>query len=321
MLLALFGSAAMLIVLSLAEQRNSFLLALMAFAFVSDMYRPASSAMIADLVSAEARQYSFGLMYIAINLGFAIAPPLGGVLAEFSFKLLFWGDALTTALFGLIILVFLDETLPDRPEAARQDATPMWTSVKHIAGDATFLLFCVASLLNAIVFMQGMSTLPIAMIAAGFTKSEFGRVIAINGVLIVCAQLPLTTWLSRYDRMFVIAVGGALISLGFGLTAFGSSLAFVAFTIVIWTVGEMFQAPFKNAVVTDLAPTDLRGRYLGLFTMCYSSALTLGAPAGGFILESYGASILWKCCFCVGAVAVCVYVAIRPRINARSGKM
>ena len=134
----------------------------------------------------------------------------------------------------------------------------------------------------------------------------------------MCLQLSITSWLSRFDRMSVIAVGGILLSVGFGLPTFGSTLGFVAASIVVWTFGEMFQAPFKNAVVTDLAPTELRGRYLGLFTMCYSSAITIGAPIGGMILDRYGAATLWKCCFFVGMTAVCLYFSIRSSVNARS---
>ena len=112
MIFALLGSAAILVALSFVRQPIPFLIGIFCFSTVIDMYRPAASAMIGDLVKPENRQYSFGLMYISINMGFAIAPPLGGFLAEFSWQWLFWADAITTTIFGVVIWALIPETLP-----------------------------------------------------------------------------------------------------------------------------------------------------------------------------------------------------------------
>ena len=103
MLSALFGGGCVLVLLAELENRWAFMGAVGLFALVTDMYRPAAAAMIADVVSVNRRAHAFALMYIAINLGFAVAPPLGGWLADFSFRWLFWADALT--MFGAGIVV------------------------------------------------------------------------------------------------------------------------------------------------------------------------------------------------------------------------
>ena len=324
MLLALFGSGIVLLGLSFVTQPWLFLLGIFLFSSLIDMYRPAAGAMVGDLVPSEKRQFSFGLMYISINLGFAIAPPVGGLLAEYSWKWLFWGDALTTSMFGLLIVALIRETKPDTEKQGR-DSTGAIENRNSSRGDTiriltdfTFILFCIATFLSATVFMQSVSTLPIAMRKLGMTPMEYGAVIAINGVLIVALQLPLTSWLSRFDRMKVIAIGGLLIALGFGLKVFAETTAFVAFTIVVWTFGEMFQAPFKQSVVTDLAPTELRARYLGLFSMSYCLALTVGAPLGGAIMEAWGSNVLWECSFGVGLASVALYFLLAPSVRVRS---
>ena len=324
MLTAVFGGAVMLMILSVISQRLPFLFAVFAFSFVNDMYRPAGSAMIGDVVPADRRQHAFGLMYISINLGFAIAPTLGGILADYSFRWLFWGDAMTTAAFGLMIVAFIGETKP-RVEANEecqasepQDSATILQAIKHIASDATFLLFCFATLLNALLMTQGFSTLPIAMLEHGYSKAEFGRIIAVNGVLIVCAQLPLTSFLSRFDRLAVVALGALLIAIGFGSNAFGSSVPFVILTIVIWTTGEMFMAPFMQAIVLDLSPKHLRARYQGVFSMCFALSVVLGAPLGGQILNRYGSTVLWKCVFWVGLLSASLYLLSATAIRLRS---
>ena len=319
MLMALLGGAALLVLLSEIENRWLFMGTIAMFALVSDMYRPAAQAMIADVVSVEQRPHAFALMYISINLGFAVAPPLGGLLAEISFSWLFLGDALTMVMYGILIVALIRETRA--PRSHQQDSTPQVEAsgaASRMLGDIPFLLFCASTLLIAIVFMQGMSTLPIFIRQSGCSKLEFGLLMSLNGAMIFVLQLPLTHWLGRYNAMSVVLVGGILVAVGFGLNALGSSLGFVAFTIAVWTLGEILQAPFTQTIVTSLAPADLRARYLGLFGMCYSSALTIGAPIGGSVLDRYGPAVLWTGSFLVAMLAIVIYAVIHPTITRRT---
>ncbi len=165
MLLSLIGGALLLWVVGAVENRWAFISAVGVFALVTDMYRPAASAMIADLVPVLKRPHAFARMYISLNLGFAIAPPIGGILAEFSFRWFFLGDAITMCLDGLIIFAFIPESLSGRATVGADLQlglrVPIRRLISQIVADRTFVLLCTASLLMAIVFMQSMSTLPI----------------------------------------------------------------------------------------------------------------------------------------------------------------
>ena len=70
--------------------------------FVAELYRPASSALIVDLIPSERRVAAFSTYRLMLNLGFAVGLALGGVLASRSYDLLFIGDAITAASFGAI---------------------------------------------------------------------------------------------------------------------------------------------------------------------------------------------------------------------------
>lgn len=348
MLTSLFGGAAMLIVLSFLRDKYSLALAIFIFALLNEMYRPAAAAMIGDLTTSQQRPLAFGLMYIAMNLGFAVSPPIGGFLATYSFDWLFWGDGATTALYGLIILFFIAESHPgyvrrgfpagpvdatnaDNPsntDTAGQSATgqvthpekthvPLAAAAKHILSDSNFLLFCLSMLLIMTVFMQALSTLPLYMEACGLSKAKIGFLLAINGAMIFTLQLPLTHFLSRFNRMSVIATGAAIIGVGTGLTSFASVWWAFVFTIMTWTCGEMAQAPFTNAVVSDMAPASLRGRYMGLFNMTFATAIMIGAPVGGAVFSRFGGRTLWACCFGVSMLSVLLNMIIHGRVNDR----
>lgn len=324
MLVSLFGGAMMLLVLGSIENRWAFMATVGAFATIIEMYRPAATAMIADAVVIDRRPHAFSLMYISINLGFAVAPALGGALAEYSYDWLFWGDAITMTFYGLIITVFVRETLPRQAgdksidsKKAASDQVPISTAIVRIAGDTSFLVFCMGSFLTALVFMQCVSTLPLYIRECGFSNAEYGLMMSINGILIFVVQLPLTHWLNRYNVMSLIVAGGVLIAIGFGSLGMGNTFLFFAAMVTIWTFGEMLQFPFKNALVTDIAPVDLRARYAGLFGMMFGLALTIGAPLGGQALLLVGAEKFWLATFAVSTSAVVMFAAIRRPITAR----
>src|SRR5262249_39778780 len=205
MLIGLIGSAPMMLTCSSALSYPLTLAPLPGLALLADMSRPAASAMIADLVEPIRRPHAFGLMYVSINLGFAVAPVVGGMLAKYSFKLLFWLDALTSLTYAAIILLRIRETLPARgsiqqPEAGRPGFRD---AARWIARDNVYLGFCLATLLIAMVYMQAMSTLPLYLLSRGIDLVYYGRIISLNGLLIVCLQLPLTALVHGRDRFRV----------------------------------------------------------------------------------------------------------------------
>ena len=320
MLLALFGGAITLILLSMAESRWSILSLMFLFSLTADLYRPASSAMVGDLVETRHRPLAFGLMYVAFNLGFAFAAPVGGFLAQHSFRWLFWGDALTTAVYGLMIVFLIRETLPvhnPTDDVHTEKSQDSWIRVlHHMSRDTTFVLFSLAAVLTSIVFMQGFSTLPIYLSQLGYTKEMIGWLMSTNGILIVLLQIPVTTFLNRFHRILVILVGELLIGAGFGLTTFASAWPLLLLSIVIWTIGEVVQAAFKQSMVADMAPVSMRGRYMGMFALCHAVGMTGGVPLGGQILDRWGPSVLWVACFALAMTATAIYGVIHIRCSS-----
>jgi MFS family permease len=317
MLLSLFGGAATLMAVGNAVDRWAFMASVGCFALVTDMYRPAASAMVADFVPVHRRPHAFALLYISMNLGFALAPPLGGLLAGISYQLLFYADALSMCLFGTIILLTIPESLGGRAVASAEAPITARRALAVVSADRTFLLFCTATFLVATVLMQCMSTLPIYLRHSGLSHLQFGLLMSINGIMIFLLQLPVTHWLSRFPAMKIMTVGGLLIGIGFGLCAIPGGIGFFALTVMVWTSGEILQAPFYQAIVTDLAPQRLRASYLGIFGLSFSLALSIGAPLGGWVLRTHGAAALWLGAFSVAMIAAGLFAAVAAPVTAR----
>ncbi len=86
-------------------------------------------------------------------------------------------------------------------------------------------------------------------------------------------------------------------------------------TIIIWTLGEIIQAPFKQAIVADMAPRNLRARYQGVFSMSGAVAMAIGPPAGGEILSRFGSASVWGTAACVMILSFTIYCIIYHRLS------
>lgn len=323
MLFSLTGGAAILCGIGSIENRWLLRCSLFSLSLVAEMFRPAAAAMIGDVVDSSRRPHAFSLMYIAANLGFAVAPPLGGWLSgAFSFQTLFLADAATTLVFALLVLKFLPETSSHRRRPATDEspaaARPITTTeaVRYLLSDHRFLIYCAGTLLISLVFIQSISTLPLYLLSLGLSRAEFGLLIGMNGFLIALFQLPVTQWLNRFQRISVIMAGELLIGIGFGLTALAATRFLILGTIIVWTTGEIMQAGFKNALAADLAPSSIRGRYMGLFSMSHAVGICIGPPCGGLILESCGPQALWGSCLIVSLLAVLLYATVFRQLAA-----
>lgn len=320
MLVALLGGASVLMVFGRITDPWMILAALWLFSFLSEMYRPAVQAMISDVVSEEQRPHAYGLMYIAINLGAAIAPLIGGLLATAAFEYLFWGDAATSAGYAIIIAVSVSESLRKQPRdaGAKTGLSAAGSAYRRVFSDGVYLRFCVGTFLLSCVFMQAMSTLPLFMKGLGFGPDVYGRTIALNGLLVVLLQIPMTHWIRRFPRQRMLMAAATTTGIGFGLSGLADTQLTFALTVVIWTLGELMQSPLVPSVVSDLAPHDLRARYFGLLTMCFSGGNLIAAPIGGWVLTAKGPAWLWGGCVAVGFLSATLYATVQVRSTAES---
>jgi MFS family permease len=237
---------------------------------------------------------------MAFNAGWAFGPATAGLLAGRGYFWLFAGDAATSALFGLVAFFAL-------PRGVRGGLNKgSWgEALRGIGQSREFRRVLLATLAIAFVFFQMASTFGLHVIHLGFSARVYGLVLSLNGALVVCCELPLTTITRRLPARRVMAAGYALGGLGFALNAFAHSVPALAGCMVIFTLGEMLAMPVAAAYVADLAPEHMRGRYMGVYGLVWAIALVVG-PGLGMKLFALGPSALWLSCGVLGLVAALV---------------
>lgn len=283
-------------------------------ALTGDVYRPAAQAAVADVVAPADRARAYGLIYWAVNLGWAISLSVAGFVAERSMLALFLADAATSLAFALIVLARVPETRP-----AHHGAAPVVHGLFRVFRDGPFMVFLGLHLAVLLVFTQFQLALPLDYTAHGVGPRAFSLIMALNGLGVVVLQPLLSPLLQRHDGARMLALSSLLIGVGFGLNAFGGSLPAYLAGAVLYTIGEVIGFPVASAIVADLAPPHLRGRYQGAFSMAWGLAFTLSPLLGGEVLHRFGGTSLWLGCLATGALAAALHLAAGPARRRRLG--
>jgi len=305
---SMFSSAASMLALSQARALPALLALTWLTGLTSEFYRPASSALLADLIPAGQRVTAFSAYRWAFNAGWAFGPATAGFLAARGYFWLFCGDAFTSALFGVVALA----ALPRGIRSARQESG--WgEALRELRHDRKFQQVICAMLGIGFVFFQMATTLGLAITRAGFSASAYGLILSLNGILIVLCELPLVTLTRRFPPRRVMALGYILVGVGFALNGLAHTAAQFRLCMIVFTLGEMIAMPVSFAYVADLCPPNMRGRYMGAFGLTWGLAMTLG-PAAGLRLYAADPLYLWLSGALAGVTAALIILGRPPAI-------
>jgi len=313
---SLFLSGATLLVYPFARGMAAISAVTIALAMLTEAFRPAAMSFFAETVEPARRKSAFAVYRLAINLGMAIGPAVGGILATIAFKYLFFVDGATSIAAGLVLAAV---ALPNGKKRKRSfpAGTPAPTTATRLRLstaahlDPRFLFFLAGVLPVTVIFFQHISSMPLYIVDdLGFTPRTFGILFSLNCLIIVVLEIPLNVATAHWSHRRTLALGAILSGAGFGAMAFARDFWSLALTVVIWTFGEMLFFPASAAYATDIAPDARRGEYSGLYTMVFSIAFGVGPWAGTVVLERAGARVLWGLTFLLGALAAAIFVKL-----------
>jgi MFS family permease len=311
MLVGFLGTAVALVALGSAETMPAIYAAAVGVGLMAELFRPAGSAALADLPAQE-RVRAFGLIFWAANLGFTVSTVAAGVLVQQGYGILFWINAAASVLAALIVWRHVPETRPPTPKATRRALLPV------LLRDPVMLAMAAIHVVYFATFLQTFSTLPLVMAGDGHGPGTYGAVLALNGIVIVVVQPIAVRLLDGRDRASVLAVSMLLAGIGGGLGAVVHSGAGHAGSILVWTFGEIGIAVMFGATFADLAPADLRGRYLGVASTTWSLGAVLGPLLGTALLDHAGRTALWAACSAAGLALFAAQQAVAPALRRRT---
>jgi predicted MFS family arabinose efflux permease len=290
MLLSLFASGAILVFLPFLNSATGITLVIFFNAFFADMYRPANSAAIYISSTDQNRTRSISLVRLATNLGFSFGPAIGGFLALwYGYVFVFLLDSITS-LAACMVLFFafrgrLNFGRPMKESVASADAGI------SAYRDFPYLFFAVLVAIYGTCFFQLFASMPqYFKLECGYSEDLIGLLLALNGAVVVIAEMPVVSRLEANRFPFSIIVTGVLfIPLSFLFTRSGNCYlpVIVLYTALI-SVSEILTMPFMMNFALSRGGEKRRGQYAALYSVAYGLASILAPLLGLGIADRYG---------------------------------
>ncbi len=293
-----------------------FFLGCMMLAAGTAIFKPGVQGIIANATKGSNASVGWGVFYAMVNIGGFIGPWTAGYLRIMDWSYVFYANAVLVAL-NFLILPFFKE--PERPEFDAGSAKGplaeamqiLVVSVRNVF-EPKLAAFLVIFSGFWLMFMQLFDLLPnfiddwvdtsILLRGAGQLFGNQGMIAAaqaghqvqpewminIDAGAIIFLMIPIAAIFSRMKALHSIIVG-ILISI-FGLVLAGASMngALCAMGILVFAIGEMMASPKKMEYLSEIAPPDKKGLYMGYANVPLAIGWGIGSSIGGHMYQSFG---------------------------------
>ncbi|MFF9131880.1 MFS transporter [Streptomyces sp. NPDC014806] len=297
--------------------------------YAAGAQRAASSALVAVIVPEGARRQAFAVTRAAANGGFTVGPLLGALVAtRLSYDWLYVADGLGS----VALACWTARVVPARRDPAHGGAAQgaplgearggkarggearrgearrgeaLWPALR--ARPAVLVLLGAIVVVD-VVYRQQYTTFPVYLADHGLDTGVYGSLLAVNGGVLLCLELPAALALRRRSPLPVVGAGLLLVAAGYGALLTGVGVATAVAMMTLLTLGELLYKTTATAYVADRAPGHAMGRFQSLYAGASITGVVLAAPLGGAL---YGAApdLLWPLCTAAAAAAGCAVLA------------
>ena len=293
MIFSLFASGLAFFVLQYITSYYALCFSIFGIMVIADMFRPAMFVSLSVYAKPENRTRALTLVRLAINLGFAAGPALGGlIIMGIGYQGLFWVDGATCIIAILIFWIFVKEKKKEKsPDFHLQEEQR-----ESVFKDKPFWIFLLTCTITGILFFQLFTTIPLYH-KEQFNLTEFqtGLLLTMNGMIIFFLEMPIVGYVERkkINKVKIVTWGCLLMAISLFLLLINFWSGILIFMMIIMSFAEMFAFPFSNSFAISRAPKGHEGRYMAIFTMSYSLAHILSAKMGMAVIDWFGYQSNW----------------------------
>lgn len=276
---------------------------------------PSSSALVADVTTEKERVNAYVVYRILTNAGWAIGPAIGGIIYGLGVSYIFMAVTVASIVQFFIVLLSIDE--------AKSFRKPVGSSVgkfQIISFDKYLIAFSIGTFFVTLVSSQFSVTLPLySGIKIGIAVSAISYIYAINGLVVVLGQYPITILMKRFPDMASMILGSIFYSIGYFMVGISPDLLWLILDMVIITIGENLTSPMINTVVSKIAPKPKVARYMGFTSMINSTGRAMGPSVGSLLLFvfAYNGLRVWSFIDIFGAISVIAFLMFGKMMRIR----
>ncbi len=282
-------------------------------------FEPVAYALVSDVVTDDQRIPAFGLQRMGTNLGWAIGPALGGVLAlAMPYGVVFYAAAAGMVVAGAVTLRVAD------PVARTHQAPPppgeLRAALRDSIRDPLLRLLLAGTFLSALLHTQMFSTFGIYVTdELGLSTGDVGLLYALNGGAVLVLQVPALVLLRRIGIARALPWSSLVNTIGFGLVGAGAGLGGAAIAMITLTCGEVLFNPAHQTAIAETADPARRGRAYGIAGFAQMVGIAVAPLAGGALLDAIGHrhAAMWLAIAGIGVAQTACFAAFVRRRTAR----
>jgi MFS family permease len=294
MVISLFADAVLFVLMIQADDYLTFAILMGLRGFSNPLYRVGADAMLADLVPPKDRPEAYALVRMASNLGIAIGPAVGGFLAATSYNLAFYAAAGGMGLYGLLMALFGRETLQTDHDQAKKPEFGWLGGYDKVLKDRAFTPVIGLMMFGWVTAVLMWILMPVyANTNFGVPENLYGWIPTTNAILVVSLQVFVTRRTRDYETRRMMSLGMFFYAMANGLVGLATGFWGFWVAMVIMTIGELIIVPTSNTYVANIAPADMRGRYMSIYGLIWSFGQMVGPVLGGLLNDNFGPVYIW----------------------------
>lgn len=263
LILSMASSAVGLVLLTFAENLYLTTITLIVTETASSLFLIGSKAILSDNLPVGQRAKAFSLSYTLTNIGYAVGP-MFGVLIAGAFASAPFLIAAAIAFFSIFLMTGIAKD-PASSSVTGQAQSFLKTLIT-LKNDRTLIMFTCGCLLSTVVHGRFTLYLSQYLLVTQDTKralETMAALLACNAISVILLQYQIGRFLKREQLRYWIAGGTSLFILGLIGFSLADSLVSWCVAMFIFTLGEMIIYPAEFLFVDTLAPEELRGSYYG----------------------------------------------------------
>lgn len=292
------------------------------------LVKPSVAGTVAITSSEQTRSLGYSIYYTLVNIGGAVGPLAGAaVVGAFAMETDFRFAAFCVFAMFAVILIFFREP--------RREDTGSVTSVRQaltntllVLRNWRFVLFLLIFSGYWVTFYAFWVVMPIYLhrYAPGMSDATIGRVLSVDALMIICFQVLVSYFTRRVSIFTALTAGVVLATLSMLTMSAPPSLWVAVAAMIVFSLGEMTQAPRFYEYVSRLAPKGQEGVFLGYAFLPIALGYFIAGQIGGHLLHYFGEVLnrpthLWRFLAGVGFVtAILMALYNRVFVAPRAGQ-
>ena len=220
---------------------------------------------------------AFALRNVAVNIGAALGPILGGLLYETSFNVVFLTAAFTHLTLLIFVVLFVNKAKSNN----------MIAEFKNIIRDKNIIYLTIVSSIFWFVYSQLNLSIPLYSKSYLHMESLTSTLFTLNGLIVIIFQFNLMSFFeSKYTCVNILVYGMLFLAASFTSIFVVPNIVGLYIFIILFTVGEILVGPSIDNAATYIAPSKSSvGGYLGFVSLGWAIGGSLGNLVGGYLFN------------------------------------